>query len=338
MDILDSSEEASRTMASHQQSILAENRELRKRLEEQQTIYRRKLAGFQDNQQRQTQLVVQYKEKCQDLEFKLQLLDNEAKTRRAECESNIAELESMTMRLEEEQQRATTLSTVNGMLRDQMDQAQMQNKFLASENAKLHDELVEIQHSCDRRATQWQEDEAAMNELISKQHDRLIGLWKEVSSVRRQVSELKVGLQDHVNEAKSEIGQAMRSCSLAGEKLTNRLKAQIENLKHEVETEHANRMKSEQKLHELTAEMDAARLRFEDSASAHARQLKDLSRQTESLQAELSDRDKALTCLQQLRTGQTRCTTGLAVGESPATTERGLRWITINRPVHLTKR
>ncbi|VDL88233.1 unnamed protein product [Schistocephalus solidus] len=97
-------------------------------------------------------------------------------------------------------------------------------------------------------------------------------------------------------------------------------------------------MKSEQKLQELTAEMDAARLRFEDSASAHARQLKDLSRQTESLQAELSDRDKALTCLQQLRTGQTRCTTGLAVGESPATTERGLRWITINRPVHLTKR
>nr|VZI28475.1 unnamed protein product [Spirometra erinaceieuropaei] len=99
-------------MASHQQSILAENRELRKRLEEQQSIYRRKLAGFQENQQRQTQLVdklqekvVQYKEKCQDLEFKLQILDNEAKTRRAECESNIAELESMTMRLEEEQQR-----------------------------------------------------------------------------------------------------------------------------------------------------------------------------------------------------------------------------------------
>ncbi|KAL7060173.1 hypothetical protein AAHC03_09595 [Spirometra sp. Aus1] len=200
------------------------------------------------------------------------------------------------------------------MLRDQMDQAQVQNKFLASENAKLHDELVEIQHSCDRRAAQWQEDEASMNELISKQHDRLIGLWKEVSSVRRQVSELKVGLQDHVNEAKSEISQAMRSCSLAGEKLTNRLKGQIESLKHEVETEHADRMKLEQKVLDLTTELDAARLRFEDSASAHARELKDLNRQTESLQAELSDRDKALTCLQQLRTGQSRCATGLIVG------------------------
>ncbi|VDN37126.1 unnamed protein product [Dibothriocephalus latus] len=92
-------------------------------------------------------------------------------------------------------------------------------------------------------------------------------------------------------------------------------------------------MKLEQTLLEVTAEMDAARLRFEDSTNAQARQLKELTRQTESLQTELADRDKALTCLQQLRNGQSRCATGLVVGESLATTIQGLLWLQLKATV-----
>ncbi|RXN03156.1 rootletin isoform X1 [Labeo rohita] len=150
-------------------SLAQQNVDLRRRLDEEQAAYKRKLTAYQEGQQRQAQLVqklqakvLQYKKKCADLEQTL--LERST----AQCDSNghrrdedepSSELESALIRLEEEQQRSSGLSAVNAMLREQLEQAGLANEALSQDIRRLTADWTKAREELEQRESDWRREE-----------------------------------------------------------------------------------------------------------------------------------------------------------------------------------
>uniref|UniRef100_A0A3Q2DL06 Rootletin-like coiled-coil domain-containing protein n=1 Tax=Cyprinodon variegatus TaxID=28743 RepID=A0A3Q2DL06_CYPVA len=89
--------------------------------------YKRKLTAYQEGQQRQAQLV-------QKLQAKVDLGETSNGRHRDEASNN---LEEALIRLEEEQQRSSSLAAVNAMLREQLEQAGLANEALSQDIRRL---------------------------------------------------------------------------------------------------------------------------------------------------------------------------------------------------------
>ena len=158
----DNGESGSEDSGPGRTNLLQQNMELRRQLEDEQASYKRRLNAYQEGQQRQAQLVqklqakvLQYKKKCSDLEARCALLEGDLcrarKTASDTYEADAQELENALVKLEEEQQRASSLSHVNNMLRDQLDQATAANQNLSSTPSKITEECNRTRDNLDKR-------------------------------------------------------------------------------------------------------------------------------------------------------------------------------------------
>uniref|UniRef100_A0A8C3NKI9 Rootletin-like coiled-coil domain-containing protein n=1 Tax=Geospiza parvula TaxID=87175 RepID=A0A8C3NKI9_GEOPR len=141
-------------------SLAQHNIELRRLLEEEQAAYKRKLQAYQEGQQRQAQLV-------QKLQAKVNPSpgghwDNLGTPRhgchpRPSRSSN--ELENALIRLEEEQQRSSSLVQVNSMLREQLEQANVANAALSEDIRKLTADWARARDELEQREAEWRREE-----------------------------------------------------------------------------------------------------------------------------------------------------------------------------------
>uniref|UniRef100_A0A8B9F3T7 Rootletin-like coiled-coil domain-containing protein n=1 Tax=Amazona collaria TaxID=241587 RepID=A0A8B9F3T7_9PSIT len=146
--------EAGERDPSESRSLAQHNIELRRLLEEEQAAYKRKLQAYQEGQQRQAQLVqklqakvLQYKKKCGELEQeRLTVRDGN-------------ELENALIRLEEEQQRSSSLVQVNSMLREQLEQANVANAALSEDIRKLTADWARARDELEQREAEWRREE-----------------------------------------------------------------------------------------------------------------------------------------------------------------------------------
>lgn len=83
------------------------------------------------------------------------------------------------------------MAHVNGMLRDQLDQATAVNQSLTSDVQKLTDDWQRAKEELERREAEWRDEEQSFNEYFSTEHSRLLALWRDVVSYRRQYNDLK---------------------------------------------------------------------------------------------------------------------------------------------------
>uniref|UniRef100_A0A8C0UAU3 Rootletin-like coiled-coil domain-containing protein n=1 Tax=Cyanistes caeruleus TaxID=156563 RepID=A0A8C0UAU3_CYACU len=117
--------------AAESRSLAQHNIELRRLLEEEQAAYKRKLQAYQEGQQRQAQLVQKLQAKVNPSRGGAGMIWGHPPWE----SSN--ELENALIRLEEEQQRSSSLVQVNSMLREQLEQANVANAALSEDIRKL---------------------------------------------------------------------------------------------------------------------------------------------------------------------------------------------------------
>uniref|UniRef100_A0A8C3P413 Rootletin-like coiled-coil domain-containing protein n=1 Tax=Cyanoderma ruficeps TaxID=181631 RepID=A0A8C3P413_9PASS len=128
---------------------------LRRLLEEEQAAYKRKLQAYQEGQQRQAQLVQKLQAKVDPFRGGIQL---DASGSQPEEESS-NELENALIRLEEEQQRSSSLVQVNSMLREQLEQANVANAALSEDIRKLTADWARARDELEQREAEWRREE-----------------------------------------------------------------------------------------------------------------------------------------------------------------------------------
>uniref|UniRef100_A0A8D2JIJ2 Rootletin-like coiled-coil domain-containing protein n=1 Tax=Varanus komodoensis TaxID=61221 RepID=A0A8D2JIJ2_VARKO len=141
--------------------------ELRRRLDEEHAAYKRKLQAYQEGQQRQAQLVQKLQAKVSLRSARLGRARGELGTLPPELgweHSN--DLENALIRLEEEQQRSTSLAQVNAMLREQLDQANTANQALSEDIRKLTTDWAKAREELEQREAAWRREEEVRVRLV----------------------------------------------------------------------------------------------------------------------------------------------------------------------------
>ncbi|KAG7251989.1 hypothetical protein CRUP_000017 [Coryphaenoides rupestris] len=205
-------------------SVAQQNVDLRRRLDEEQAAYKRKLAAYQEGQQRQAQLVqklqakvLQYKKKCGDLEHTLQERETEQQQRSCDNGSgrqdneNSSSLEDALIRLEEEHQRSSSLSAVNAMLREQLEQAGLANEALSQDIRRLTADWTKAREELELKESDWRREEESFHSYFSSEHSRLLMLWRQVVGFRRHVCELKSNTERDLSDMRDEMSRASHS-------------------------------------------------------------------------------------------------------------------------------
>uniref|UniRef100_A0A3B4GVC1 Ciliary rootlet coiled-coil, rootletin family member 2 n=1 Tax=Pundamilia nyererei TaxID=303518 RepID=A0A3B4GVC1_9CICH len=187
--------------------------------------YRQKLLAYQEAQQRQVQLVqklqtkvIQYKKRCGELEEqvlektseteKMRLLGHLDKVeylQRVEQDLNVA-IQNKSAQLEEEQKSAS-LSQVNSMLREQLDQVGTVNKGLTESLWKAREDA----ESCDTRLRREQETCASR---LSWEQAHVRALWRQAASLRSSFTQLRT-FTDTLSDMRTECVAASRQLHAA---------------------------------------------------------------------------------------------------------------------------
>lgn len=149
--------------------------ELRRRLDDDHQSYKRKLQHYQESQQKQAQLVaklqqkvLQYKTKCNELELNIESKNVEMERVRNQqalheknksADGNEYDIESLLIKVEEEQQKNLNLNHINMTLREQLDQATIANQKLSQEIQKVNHEWIRLREQLENREREWREEE-----------------------------------------------------------------------------------------------------------------------------------------------------------------------------------
>uniref|UniRef100_A0A3B4YPM5 Ciliary rootlet coiled-coil, rootletin n=1 Tax=Seriola lalandi dorsalis TaxID=1841481 RepID=A0A3B4YPM5_SERLL len=237
-------------------SLAQQNVDLRRRLDEEQASYRRKLTAYQEGQQRQAQLVqklqakvLQYKKRCGDLE---QMLETSNGGHQDESSSN---LEDALIRLEEEQQRSSSLSAVNAMLREQLEQAGLANEALSQDIRRLTADWTKAREELEQKESDWRREEESFHSYFSSEHSRLLMLWRQVVGFRRHVCELKSATERDLSDMRNELARVSHSSQVSCAGLSAALQSREGGAALALEREKALRVQLEQQLKERVAEM-----------------------------------------------------------------------------------
>ncbi|CAL8083395.1 unnamed protein product [Calicophoron daubneyi] len=308
----------------------------RSKLDEETASYKRKIAAYQEGQQKQAQLiqklqtkVLQYKKRTSDLELEVEQLKSElensdkvlrtttenlnSRIDASEARARVMEqersydLESTISKLQAEQQRANELTQANEVLREQLEQAVQANQGLSQDVARLTLAWRNAAQQLDKRETEWREEESAFNDYFAAEHSRLLALWRAVVALRRQFSELRQQTDRDLSHARSELVQYVHNIQASCNNLQINLK------EAEAEAQATQKQRSNQ-VSVLEAEAaDRLRTLSESLARSQSRLAETENKLTETIAAkerlavQLADRDRILSTMSQLRSGI--CTT-----------------------------
>uniref|UniRef100_A0AAY4B2Q4 Rootletin-like coiled-coil domain-containing protein n=1 Tax=Denticeps clupeoides TaxID=299321 RepID=A0AAY4B2Q4_9TELE len=144
-------------------TLAQQNVDLRRRLDEEQAAYKRKLTSYQEGQQRQAQLVQKLQAKVKkNMNYICGLATNFLifihLIHSNEPGSDL-DLEAALIRLEEERQRSSGLSAVNAMLREQLEQAGLANQALSQDIRRLTVDWTKAREELEQREADWRKEE-----------------------------------------------------------------------------------------------------------------------------------------------------------------------------------
>uniref|UniRef100_A0A673XCW3 Ciliary rootlet coiled-coil, rootletin n=1 Tax=Salmo trutta TaxID=8032 RepID=A0A673XCW3_SALTR len=264
-----------------------QNMDLRRRLDEEQAAYKRKLTAYQEGQQRQAQLVqklqakvLQYKKRCGDLEQTLVEKSSELEQHRlsVRTEDPCGDLENALIRLEEEQQRSSSLSAVNAMLREQLEQAGLANEALSQDIRRLTADWSKSREELEQRESDWRREEESFHSYFSSEHSRLLSVWRQVVGFRRQVCELKSATERDLSDMRNELARASHSVQSSCSSLSSTLRSREGGATLALEREVALRGQLELQLRERVAEMMSLQTRTDaERAELNARSERELN-------------------------------------------------------------
>ncbi|XP_071671637.1 centrosome-associated protein CEP250-like [Patagioenas fasciata] len=183
---------------------------------------RRRLQSSQEAQHRQALVVrklqakvLQYRTRCRELEQQVEAAGGSLPGRREATEDQ--SLEKALLRLEEEQQRCENLAEVNALLREQLDEAGEVNSALKEDVAKLTADWMRAREELGLKESERRREREVYDSYVRGEHQRLLSLWCQVVTFRRQFLEMKAATDRDLSELKAEhmrlSGAVLVSCS-----------------------------------------------------------------------------------------------------------------------------
>lgn len=171
-------------------------------LEGEQREWKKKVREGREREARQALLthrlqnkVLEYRERCQHLELRLQ--DNHTQmlsTERIVDDS----LESAVLRLEEEQQRSVSLGDTNSLLCKQLVQSEQANHALKEDLQKLTNDWTTAVEEAEQREADLQKEREHRLCLVGEQQARLLSIWRSVAALRRDCHAMKTAADRYV--------------------------------------------------------------------------------------------------------------------------------------------
>lgn len=294
------------------ESLTRQNYALRHRLEEEQTTYKRRLDTYRQAQQNQAALVsrlqakvLQYKQRCSELENqmiesvggigspvkhrpKIDLPPDSAyaqaqKHLQEMREERILDLDTALRRLEEERNKCEKLMQVNVLLKEQLDESHQTNEALTNDLQKLTNDWEQLREDMIVKEDEWKDEEQAFNDYYSNEHSRLLGLWRNVVSVKRLFSDVQSSNERDLMKLKSELTNITRDMSSACSKMEDSV---------------------------LRSDTFGGKQRaqYEKEASALRQQIQSLSMKNDSMQVEVNlKEDRVQQLLQDVQSLEERC-------------------------------
>ncbi|KAL4714216.1 hypothetical protein ACJJTC_018366, partial [Scirpophaga incertulas] len=219
-----------------------QNEELRARLAGEAADHKRRLDAYRRAQQGQAALVsrlqskvLQYKQRCADLEN--QMLETTPRSdvasayRAAQTKTAIAlpppaalpssstdsrrderinDLETALRRLDEEKRKCEKLVSQNNLLRDQLEESHSLNEALTGDLQKLTNDWEALRDEMSIKEDEWKDEEQAFNDYYSSEHNRLLNLWREVVAVKRYFNELQSNTERDLFRVKNDLDSSVR--------------------------------------------------------------------------------------------------------------------------------
>nr|XP_056701511.1 centrosome-associated protein CEP250 [Euleptes europaea] len=184
-------------MALHQQMV------------EKEVSYHHKLQNSQEAQHRQAVLVqklqtkvIQYRNWCQELEQQLEASRGSCPRQwdRKEDQS----LEKALIQLEEEQQRCENLAGMNILLREHLDKANEVNEALREDINKLTVDWTRAKEELEHKEREWHKVREHFDKYMWAEQDRILGIWRQVVTLRRYFLEMKTATDRDFSELRAE--------------------------------------------------------------------------------------------------------------------------------------
>ncbi|XP_035770533.1 trichohyalin-like, partial [Neolamprologus brichardi] len=180
-------------------------------LEGEQREWKKKVREGREREARQALLihrlqnkVLEYRERCQHLELRLQ--DNHTQmlsTERIVDDS----LESAVLRLEEEQQRSVSLGDTNSLLCKQLVQSEQANHALKEDLQKLTNDWTTAVEEAEQREADLQKERERRLCLVGEQQARLLSIWRSVAALRRDCHAMKTAADRDLWQLKAEFSR-----------------------------------------------------------------------------------------------------------------------------------
>ncbi|XP_053606065.1 rootletin isoform X2 [Plodia interpunctella] len=217
-----------------------QNEELRARLAGEAADHKRRLDAYRRAQQGQAALVsrlqakvLQYKQRCSELESHMLETTPRSDVYRptppktsialpasaalptpssidSRKDERINDLETALRRLDEEKRRCEKLVAQNNLLRDQLEESHQLNEALTGDLQKLTNDWEALRDEMTIKEDEWKDEEQAFNDYYSSEHNRLLNLWREVVSVKRQYAELQSSTERDLYRVRNEFDSSAR--------------------------------------------------------------------------------------------------------------------------------
>lgn len=241
--------------ASSDEDLARTNTDLRQRLQDEASLYRRRLETYKQAQQNQAALVsrlqakvLQYKQRCTELESQVtdphthvephihhdhhihprplppthapssttsSALEQAQQHLRDIREERITDLDTALSRLEDEKKKCEKLMQLNNTLREQLEESRHTNESLTSDLQKLTNDWEELREEMMIKEDEWKDEEQAFNDYYSTEHNRLLNLWRDVVAIKRLFMEVQSTTEKDLSKLKSEVGNMGKEASLA---------------------------------------------------------------------------------------------------------------------------
>ncbi|KAL9834856.1 centrosome-associated protein CEP250 isoform 2-T2 [Geothlypis trichas] len=183
---------------------------------------RRRLRSAEEAQQRQAGLVrqlqdevLQYQSWCRELEQQVKAGAGSLPGRWEATADH--SLEKALLQVEEEQHRCENLAEVNTLLREHLDKASEVNSALKEDVGKLTVDWMRAREELELKESEWRSERELYDSHLRGEHARLLGLWRQVVTLRRLCLEVKTATDRDLSELKAEqmrlSGSILVNCS-----------------------------------------------------------------------------------------------------------------------------
>ncbi|KAF2974225.1 hypothetical protein EK904_008616, partial [Melospiza melodia maxima] len=126
-------------------------------------------------------------------------------------------LEKALLQVEEEQHRCENLAEVNTLLREHLDKASEVNSALKEDVGKLTVDWMRAREELELKESEWRSERELYDSYVRGEHGRLLGLWRQVVTLRRLFLEMKTATDRDLSELKAEqmrlSGSILVNCS-----------------------------------------------------------------------------------------------------------------------------